>query len=496
MARRQQHDGTVRAQASRDVVLLLLLGLGVFAAFLTLQRGKLVGFDGAIMASVAHNLLLHHSVKECCNGFGVPYDPGRWSKYGIGYSLVLVPLWHFQLVTDPKGGVWLGLANPALLALSTVVLAKTGLTLGWRRSTAVLAALAFALLTMAPEYSAEFLSEPGITLAASLVLLGVALWPRNVMTGAALLGLGGMIAVLFRADSMLLVVPAAAAVFVARQWREDLSRRTWILPFGIPIGLAVVWTLYYDWLRYGKPFQFGYGGAADRLGFSTPLFSGIGLQLWSPGKSFFLYAPILIAALPGFLWLARNGVRIVVATTWLCVARILFYARWWTPIGGTFAWGPRFLMPLCAVLAVPLGATIEHIHDLKPLPRRCAIGILGALAALSAAVQIASIAVSRTDIRTDISVPIRTVKGVPKALQHGVIARRMHGYQWTFGGSHILFNLRHIRASRWSTLYWFRHGPSVFGLAMLVLAVASCAATVTVAVLADAALERSRSLAH
>jgi hypothetical protein len=217
MARRQQHDGTVRAQASRDVVLLLLLGLGVFAAFLTLQRGKLVGFDGAIMASVAHNLLLHHSVKECCNGFGVPYDPGRWSKYGIGYSLVLVPLWHFQLVTDPKGGVWLGLANPALLALSTVVLAKTGLTLGWRRSTAVLAALAFALLTMAPEYSAEFLSEPGITLAASLVLLGVALWPRNVMTGAALLGLGGMIAVLFRADSMLLVVPAADSAWDPRR---------------------------------------------------------------------------------------------------------------------------------------------------------------------------------------------------------------------------------------------------------------------------------------
>jgi hypothetical protein len=479
--------GPTRARG--DGLILALVGLGVFAAYVAIQRGKLFGFDGSAMAAVAQNLLVHHSLKECCNGFGAfPKDPGPWSKFGIGYSLVLVPLWHFQLRSDPNGGVWLGLANPLLLAMATVVLAKTGLVLGWRRSSAVLAALAFAFLTMAPEYSTEFLSEPGITFAMTLVLLGVALWPKRTTLAATLIGLGAMIAVLFRADSLFLVVPAAAAVFATKQWRAVLtSWRKWIFAMAVPIGLALMWTLYYDWLRYGKVFQFGYSSVYDRAGFSTPLMSGIGLQLWSPGKSFFVYAPILIAALPGLFWLARSNARVVVAVVLLCVLRVVFYARWWTPIGGTFAWGPRFLMPLCGVLALPLGATIERVRDLRSGARRVAIGIFGVLAALSAVVTFSSLAVDRSQI----SGPIGNVSGIRGySRQRTVINQRLHAYEWTFGANHILFNLRHISLDHWSSLYWFRNGPSAFGVALVAFAALAFAAVAAIG--SDAAVGPSR----
>jgi hypothetical protein len=467
-----------------EVLILALVGLGVFAVYIALERGKLVGADGSVMASVAQNLWVHRSLKECCNAFGAfPKDPGPWSKFGIGYSLALAPLWRFQLGSNAQGGVWLGIANPVFLALATVVLAKTGLLLGWRRSTAVLAALAFALLTMAPEYSAEFLSEPGITLAMSLLLLGVALWPRRMTLSALLIGVGGMIAVLFRSDSIVLVLPAAAGILASKQWQIVFTAwKKWIFAIGIPVALSVAWTLYYDWLRYGKVLQFGYSGVYDRLGFSTPVLDGIGLQLWSPGKSFFVYAPILIAALPGFYWLARNNSRVVVAAALLCVLRIVFYARWWTPIGGSFAWGPRFLMPLCGVLALPLGATIERVRDLRLPARRAAVGLLGLLAAASAIVQFSSIAVDRSRV----AAPIKRVDPAAHlAVKRGLVNQRLHRYEWTFGGNHVLYNLGHIAQGRWTSLYWFRDGPSVFGLAMLAAAVLLCGAAIAVAFRSD-----------
>ncbi len=87
-------------------MLLGLVALGVLALYLAIERGTVNSWDGLAMASVARNLLQHGSLKECCNAFGAyPRDPGPYAKSGIGYSLALVPLWHFQLRSDPKGAI-------------------------------------------------------------------------------------------------------------------------------------------------------------------------------------------------------------------------------------------------------------------------------------------------------------------------------------------------------------------------------------------------------
>jgi hypothetical protein len=66
-----------------------------------------------------------------------------------------------------------------------------------------------------------------------------------------------------------------------------------------------------------------------------------------------------------------------------------------------------------------------------------------------------------------------------------VINQRLHRYEWTFGGNHIVYNLRHITQGRWATLYWFRDGPSLFGLAMLAAAVLLCGVAIGTAFRAD-----------
>jgi hypothetical protein len=469
----------VSPRRHRDFVLVGLVAIGVMAAYVAVERGEIVTWDGQSMASVGQNLLQHHSLKECCNAYGAfPKDPGPYAKFGIGFSLLLAPLWHFQLSTNPNNAVWLGLANPLLLTATTVVILKTGRVLGWRRSSATLAALAFALLTMAPLYSTEFFAEPGVTFGAALLMLGFALWEQRRASGPFVIGLGTAIAILFRPDSIILIGPVVPLMVLFRS-RDDLvaTWRAWAPRVGLPIGLAVGWTLYFDELRYGNPFQVGYSRFYDTQGFSTPVFRGVALLMVSPGKSFFVYSPILLGAIPGIVWLARRGMPLAVVIVAMCTLRVVFYARWWTPQGGN-SWGPRFLLPLCAVLAIPLGVVFEHLHGLGRRERRAAIGALGVLTAASVAVELSSLLVSYKDM----FLVIYNVNAFPVRLHAAVIRQREHRYFWTFGGNQVVWNLRHIGSTQvHSPLHWFHNGATAFGVGMLALAVICCACAVAVA---------------
>jgi 4-amino-4-deoxy-L-arabinose transferase-like glycosyltransferase len=472
-----------RASARRDAALFALLAIAALAAYLAAQRGQLDSWDGRAMASVGRNLIQHGSLKECCNAFGAyPGEPGPYAKGGVGYSALLAPLWYFQLHSDSNGAVWLGLANALLLAATTVVIAKTGLVLGWRRSSAALAALAFALLTMAPLYSAAYFAEPGVTFATALVLLGLVIWQQRAPSGALLVGIGTAIAVLFRPDSLILIGPIVALMLLIRSRRELAATwRSWLPRLAIPIGGALACTLWYDYLRYGHLLQTGYSGVYDKSGFSTPLLDGIGLLVWSPGKSFFVYSPILLAAVPGLFWLAKRNRPLTVAIVAMFLLRVGFYARWYTPEGGD-SWGPRFLLPLCAALAIPFGETLESVHAIKGRARTGIIGVLSALAAASAVVQISSLAVSYRDVFPAIG----NVANVPASLRTATLSARVHGYLWSFTGSHIAWNLRHIGSRRVSLpLHWFAGGATAFGVGMLALAGVAVTGAMKLALLSD-----------
>jgi hypothetical protein len=478
-----------RRSARRDVVLLAFVAIGVMAAYLVLERGAIDIWDGQAMASVGQNLLQHGSLKECCQAFGAfPKDPGPYSKFGVGYSLLLAPLWHFQLVTNPDGALWLGLANPFLLAATAVVIAKTGMVLGWRRSSAVLAAFAFAFLTMAPLYSTEFFADPGVTFGSALLLLGFVLWQQRAPTGAFVIGAAIAISILFRPDSIIVVGPIVPLMVLFRS-REELAAtwRSWLGFLGVPIGVALGWTLFYDTLRFGNPFQFGYSGYYDARGFSMPILHGVRLLLLSPGKSFFLFSPILIAAIPGMIVLARRRTPLAVVIVAMFVVRVGFYARWWTPEGGN-SWGPRFLLPLCAVLAIPLGEAIEHVHELRDRARRAAIVGLGVFTAASIVVELSSLLVSYRDI----FVQIGDIKTLPKSIQVAVFDQRQQHYLWTFRGNQIVWSLdrigsRHVEMP----LYWFNQGAKPFAIGMIALAVVMCGGAMAIACVSDR-IERRR----
>jgi hypothetical protein len=463
-------------------------------AYVALERGSIDHWDGLAMASVGRNLMQHGSLKECCRAFGAfPRDPGPYAKFGIGYSLLLAPLWHFQLITAPTGALWLGLANPLLLAASAACITQTGLVLGWRRSSAVLAALSFAFLTMAPIYSTSFFADPGVTFGSALVVLGFACWQQRSRYGALVIGVGAAISILFRPDAMVLLAPVLPLAVLFRS-RDELvaTWRSTTLKLGVPVGLALSWTLFYNWLRYHNAFQLGYRGYYDGQGFSTPIGRGVRLLLVSPGKSFFLFSPILLAAIPGIILLGRRRkapLAIVIAV--MFIVRVAFYARWWTPPGG-HAWGPRFLLPLCAVLAIPLGEVFEHLHQLRAGARRAAICALMALSGGSAVVVLASLLVSYQAFFTALD----DTKTVPPALRYAVLAHRHSAYIWTFSGNQITWSLSHIgsRAAD-MPLHWFSHGVKPIAIAMIASTTAALAGAIAVAHTSDRSEQHARQVA-
>jgi hypothetical protein len=220
-------------------------------------------------------------------------------------------------------------------------------------------------------------------------------------------------------------------------------------------------------LRFGSPFD---GGYQDDL-FTFGFLDGVGRQLLSPGKGFFWYDAILIAAFPGLVWLWRRDRGTAVAVALLCLTRVLFFARWYTP-DGFVAWGPRFLVPACALLTIPLGETIEWGHRQTVPVRRVAFGVLGGLALVSAVVTVVSVWLPY-DYSWTIANAIPDYQELPVTTVDRLRLERLDAMNNTWADSPINLGLRslaHPRAGTPFPLRWWRGGPSVTGVFALFLA--------------------------
>jgi hypothetical protein len=465
---------TPETRRLRTVLTALIVG-GTFAAYVTVQRSAIASYDGKIMVSVTRDLLQHGSLKTTGDfyGFNSPY-----STYGIGTSLAALPFMAVQLLQHSDGAGWITLTNPVVLALTAGVLFRLGLDLGWRTSVAVVTAISYALLTMAVWQSIEVLSEPGVTLATTIALWGCVRWQRERRWGPFLTGLGVGLALLFRTDSLVLVGLIGLCLPLFVPWRRLLSDRGALVAAGTPVAVAVAWLAFYNWLRWGSITELGYNG----YGFTTPLRDGLKLIVLDPGKGFFYYDPLLLAALPGLYFLYKRNRALTFTIVLLCVVRVLFYARWTSPEGG-LAWGPRLLFPLCGLLAIPLGEMLERVARLRNLARVVGFAVIGALMAAAAMLSVASVWVPYEQYwnRITFQAPGETPE---------VVAARVDAYFTSFRHGAITGNLRLLDQSAIFPLEHWRGGPTPIGVISLLIAVVCLTGAV---VLANASARPRRS---
>jgi hypothetical protein len=309
------------------------------------------------------------------------------------------------------------LANAFVTALTAWLLYRCVLELDYRPTVAVLTALAYGLGTMAWPYAKYLFSEPLTTLGLVLALWGLLALRRSRRrrvhdtrrTGGAgfafLAGVGLGLALLAKvANGVAWPFFLAYGLWIIFYGREggscagmeegrglpaptDQPGAYWLAgAFLAPLVLTGLVLAAYNLARTGQLFDLGY--AADET-FSTPLWLGLAGFLFSPGKSLFLFSPILLAALFGIPALLRRDRATALLSLAVVVAYPLLYAGWFMWWGG-WSWGPRFLVPVLPFLCLFLAPVLDWALQSS---RGWARALLIVLALASVGVQVLGAAV-------------------------------------------------------------------------------------------------------
>lgn len=238
----------------------------------------------------------------------------------------------------------------AWMALGMFVVARR---LGFSRGIGVLAALLLVFSTPLWAYAREMYTE--VTQAALVIWTFWAYHKafdeghrRHFLLGGALVGLSVI------TKTPLAVLGLATFIYFL-MIKPDATRVKRFLLYGA-IGFLPFLALYlgYNVLRYGTIVDRGYTQLRDgTLGFSTPLPVGLHLLLLSPGKSIFVYAPVLLLAPFGAMTAWRENRPVLVYALVPAVFTYVTIAKWWAG-HGDWGWGPRLVVQVTPLLFIPL----------------------------------------------------------------------------------------------------------------------------------------------
>lgn len=374
--------------------LALYVAIAAWAVYLLTASNTLqIGADESVVFATAESLARHGRFdidqlasvgKDDVWAYGMWGQDGRqYGKYGPVHALLAAPL------------LWLALKMPVIRPVDTVLLFNSVVTaatlavlfwavrvLGFRRRTGLLVAGLYGFGTFAWIYAKSFFGEP---LSALLLVAGVAWAVRfrttERRTDAVLSGVCVGLAIGVKWSNAVIAPLVFAFVFLTTRRRRAAT--TWLVPPVISVALLLL----FNTVRFGSPWITGYG---PEPGFTTPILHGLWGLLLSPGKSWFLYSPVLLLGLTG-VWLMWQRDRAVTALLLGAVTvHLVVYATWWAWWGG-WGWGPRLLLPATPLMVLLAAPTFERI-SLGPRKRWKAIAA-SALAMVSVVVQLLGIAV-------------------------------------------------------------------------------------------------------
>jgi len=231
-------------------------------------------------------------------------------------------------------------------------------------------------------FSEAWLAASMVWAAALLLEARTAAKPASrVIIAAAFLTIAGLTKV-----TSLIVAPAFVAAVLAD--RAIGSRAKWqvaaVLSAGIALGafMQLGWNAY----RFGSPLEFGYDWSetipvpparAFALG---DLPRGLAVMLFAPGKSLFVWAPVLILSVLNAANFWRRDRAFGAGAATALGLGLLVYGAYLFPEGG-YAHGPRHLVPIVPILALVAAGPDATRWSRTALLSCAAVGIFMALMA-------------------------------------------------------------------------------------------------------------------
>jgi hypothetical protein len=335
------------------------VGLALFSVYLLSFSGKFHVMDELAVFTAGYNLAQtgRADINQLIwTNHWTPNPPGVWGRDGNlytkkppGISFLVAPLLGLGRIIPGLNVIHLGLLTNAFITALTASLLLIWLTdLGFSRPAAVLTALAYGLCTIAWVYARMFWESSPLALC-----FLVAVWAGYRATQPVyqrrrdwwifLAGVSAALGLTLRFEAALAVV-LIGLYLLANQRIGELAKCLTL--YLVPSLLIAVGLLYFNFARFGS---WGETGYTQEILFREPWVGAWGL-LFSPGRGLFIYAPITLLVFlgirPAWRRLPRLYFWLIAA---LCLSYWLFYGSWFA-WGGTWGWGPRFLLPILPLL--------------------------------------------------------------------------------------------------------------------------------------------------
>jgi len=387
-----------------------LLFVASFFLYGLASPGNLPG-DTELRWSVSRQILRHgdFSLEDQVEtrNYAVGVDGKRYSFSGLGQPLCLLPFAGIGLILErvtPIGPGTLDLMAqflasvilfPAIGAAAIWFFYRLALSLGYSQRNSLLAAAVLAFATMHFHYSVDTQEQTQESL---LLVLAILFMVKYYQQGrfiyawlfCVLLG----ICLLFRPASVVTVLPLyliAAGNEVLKADKKNISKTAgkWLIAGVLGTGGFITICGWYNYVRFGSVFETGYAlSIATSLGghklFESSPLPTLAAMLFSPGKSIFLYNPVLLL-FPLCAYGFYHRYKMVALAIFSAILNSFIFHSFYTAWAGDYAWSIRYQVPLLPFLVLPLVVLFSR-------PMRTAVKILViSLILVSSVIQAASV---------------------------------------------------------------------------------------------------------
>ncbi len=345
------------------------------AFYFLLFKGYPFFHDESIMFQTTRNMIEHGRFDTIPHPLitkkGI--DGRSYSNYGIGPSIVQAPFYLAGRIAAPLLPlkehdvlqIAVSLSAPVIMLLIIYVFINFSMNLGYSPHIAFLSSLTIATASMFLPYSKLLFRDPlqTLLLTASVYLIykGTLREHRQrhfFITAGVLYGFA-----LTVKAALIIFFPLLAGYIVWKNRRRRIQEQvSSILLFCAGPAAGGAASLYYNYIRFGNALDFGYAQRNLFFGFNTPLVEGLYGLLVSSGKGILIYNPLLLPvllALPAFY---RKHRRETLLFLGLASVSLLFHAKYWT-WGGSWCWGPRYLLPVLPFLLLPLNEVLQQLSS-------------------------------------------------------------------------------------------------------------------------------------
>ena len=289
------------------------------------------------------------------------------------------------------------LLNIWVTAATAAVLFLTVLRMGYPRLTAIIAAAVFGLGTIVFTYSKTYFRDPLAMM--FLVCAWYFLWAvkQDLATpgttdkrifywsGLVISITAGVLAkniVLIAVPVMLLDILLASrrkASHRDKELRKKPKRWKWMIFVAGVIVAVVCWFVVIPSIPILARFTPDYYSLLVRFFKDTPrpyFLEGVTGPFISPGKSIFIFSPVLILAIPGVIIRFKAGWQAWACLILMAIGQALFYDAEWS---GHINWGIRYLLPVIPLMLLAGVPAIDRM--LRTWPGKVVLLLLGILSA-------------------------------------------------------------------------------------------------------------------